>query len=377
MAQMMAGRGRLHGIDALRGIAATAVVFHHVIWLLGLKIEPFMQPAAAYFGLGVPLFFIISAIAMFHTYDGRMIEPGAEQRFFIKRYFRLLPLMVAVYLAYNGFLYGLYGAGFANLTSVRVFADVSLLFALIPQASAGPVPAAWSIGVEMLFYILVPLALRLCADIRVAFALLALAYAVSWDFQASLDPAKLPNQWYTAINPVLFIPCFLIGIAIQRLHSSTLAARATPMAGNIAIIASLVVLVMLITQTSALQTTNAGTSYWMKVHVFSLFFAIVVFFTTYAPSKVISNRATRFLGDLSYGIYLIHPPVIVLIVKPLLPELRVVAASDDGLLFILCSAATLAVTIILAWVAHLTIEKPGIALGNRLAAKVGRAAPHT
>jgi peptidoglycan/LPS O-acetylase OafA/YrhL len=223
---------RLHGIDALRGIAATAVVLHHVIWLLGLDIRAFMHPAAAYFGLGVPLFFIISAVALFHTYDGRMSRPGAECKFFIKRYFRLLPLMITVYIAYNGLLYAWYSAGFDNLVSVRLLADISLLFALVPQAAAGPVPASWSIGVEMLFYVLVPLALRLCTDIRVAVALLILGYAISWDFQASLDPAKLPNEWYTAINPVLFIPCFLIGIIIQRLNGSRIAALSRPMIGR-------------------------------------------------------------------------------------------------------------------------------------------------
>jgi peptidoglycan/LPS O-acetylase OafA/YrhL len=365
---------RLHGIDALRGVAATGVALHHVVWLLNLEIRPFMYPIAAFFGLGVPLFFIISAIALFHTYDGRMNEANAEYKFFVKRYFRLLPLMLVIYVAHNIAIEIRYGVGFTNLFSSRIITDLTLLFALVPQASVGPVPAAWSIGVEMLFYILVPLALKVCADIRIALALLIVGYAISWDFQAGLDPAKLPNQWYTAINPVLFIPCFLIGIIIQRLNGSYIAKNISPGGGSAILLIAFIALVTVVAQPQLLHNSHAGKAYWLKVHFFSLFFAVLVFVATYAPSILISNRVTRFLGDLSYGIYLIHAPVIAQIVKPILPTIKTMAGGDASLTFILCAVVTLMITIPLAWVAHHLIEKPGIALGNRLARRIGGSA---
>jgi peptidoglycan/LPS O-acetylase OafA/YrhL len=124
--------------------------------------------------------------------------------------------------------------------------------------------------------------------------------------------------------------------------------------------------------TDLLKSTHAGKAYWLKVHGFSLFFAVLVFFSTYAPSGVISNRVTRFLGELSYGIYLIHPPVIVLAIKPIfLPHLTKLASGDAGLIFILCALTTMTITIFLAWIAFHVVEKPSIVFGNRLAGQVG------
>jgi peptidoglycan/LPS O-acetylase OafA/YrhL len=166
---------RLHGLNALRGVAATAVVLHHVIWLLQLKITPFMTPASGYFGLGVPLFFMISAMAMFHVYEGKMHLPSAERAFLIKRYFRLLPLMIVVYFAYNGALQFLYGAWFGGFSITAAVVNISLLFALVPNLSGGPTQAAWSIGIEMLFYLMLPLALRIFITLRTTIIVLLLS----------------------------------------------------------------------------------------------------------------------------------------------------------------------------------------------------------
>jgi peptidoglycan/LPS O-acetylase OafA/YrhL len=180
----------------------------------------------------------------------------------------------------------------------------------------------------------------------------------------------MPNQYYHAINPILFLPCFMLGIFIYRLKNSWLAVSLKPWAGNSAVLFAFIALVLLLSQPGVWSAPNAGVSYWLKVHVFSLFFAVLVFVATYASSAFITNMVTDYLGKLSYSIYLIHAPVIVLAVKPLVPNLTLLSGGDPNLMFLLCSFATLAITLPLAHLAYEFIEKPGIAMGVKVARRL-------
>ncbi|WP_371807860.1 acyltransferase family protein [Ruegeria sp. HKCCA0235A] len=58
---------RAHGLDSLRGIAASAVVFVHAVKIHPLGVD-YTDWGVDYFSMGVPLFFIISAMSMSLAY---------------------------------------------------------------------------------------------------------------------------------------------------------------------------------------------------------------------------------------------------------------------------------------------------------------------
>lgn len=83
------GRGRLYGLDVLRGVAAFAVAAHHMSRTYGLPQIP-VNPQIA-----VDLFFILSGLVMTRTYENSLRNDLTTLRFIGLRYRRLfLPLAV-------------------------------------------------------------------------------------------------------------------------------------------------------------------------------------------------------------------------------------------------------------------------------------------
>src|SRR5690348_12833235 len=84
---------RLNGLDALRGVAALVVAFHHLSVISvsrGLGELPF---------LAVDLFFVISGFVMARTYEERLQTTLSTPRFILLRYKRLwLPLAIGTML---------------------------------------------------------------------------------------------------------------------------------------------------------------------------------------------------------------------------------------------------------------------------------------
>src|ERR1700722_13356489 len=74
-------------LDAMRGVAALAVVVFHIPELFGL-------PHQASSGLAVDLFFILSGCVVEHAYGGHLRREMAFSRFIIVRMIRLYPLYV-------------------------------------------------------------------------------------------------------------------------------------------------------------------------------------------------------------------------------------------------------------------------------------------
>src|SRR5262245_61697811 len=78
---------RLYGLDALRGVAALAVLFHHYEVIFG---------STHYFSrayLAVDVFFMISGYVMARTYEGRLGNSLSAVQFLWIRIKRLWPTM--------------------------------------------------------------------------------------------------------------------------------------------------------------------------------------------------------------------------------------------------------------------------------------------
>ena len=88
--------------------------------------------------------------------------------------------------------------------------------------------------------------------------------------------------------------------------------------------------------------------------------------------KIFSNPLSRWIGDVSYGVYLLH----LLVMLPVCGWLGV-SFPDLAPLPRLLTALTLTcvLTYGAAWLCYRFIEEPGIALGRRIASRFQRAKP--
>ena len=149
-------KGRLlPGIHGLRGIAALAVVLFHLKHIVGIAPTDFFEFIGRDFGFSVHLFFIVSAFSLCHSTEPMLNRPNWLQDYFIKRFFRIAPLfyfMILLELVRQIFMAG------------RIMKDLDVIllnftftFGFVPFSDF--VWGGWSVGVEMIFYVIFPVLL--------------------------------------------------------------------------------------------------------------------------------------------------------------------------------------------------------------------------
>lgn len=156
-------------IDALRGWAILLVVLTHAaqgqfaIDALGqaqphsvvLELPGWLHQICAAAGAGVDLFFVVSALSL--TLSWRARGETSWRDYLIRRFFRIAPMFyagVALYLALYGWgprLYAPNGIGPGD-----VLLTLGLFHVWSMQALNSVVPGDWSIGVEAMFYLILP-----------------------------------------------------------------------------------------------------------------------------------------------------------------------------------------------------------------------------
>jgi exopolysaccharide production protein ExoZ len=155
---MDGGPAKLVAIQALRAVAATSVLLHHVAFF-----------SLTTFGSGVDLFFVISGFVMAISSWTEFAERGAPRRFARRRLTRIVPLYwIATFIVVAQFLY-------ANGRLPSTEALLRSLF-FYPFAAKNPLlNPGWTLNYEMLFYAI----FALCLLMRPRRGILACATVLS------------------------------------------------------------------------------------------------------------------------------------------------------------------------------------------------------
>ena len=111
----------------------------------GVPRDPWFATLAGHFYLSVQLFFVISAFSLYHS---SRYAPARYPAYLVKRFFRIAPLYY-VMLGYVVWRIGFPGWG-------EFLANATFTFNLFPGLEQGMVFAGWSVGVEMIFYLMLP-----------------------------------------------------------------------------------------------------------------------------------------------------------------------------------------------------------------------------
>lgn len=359
-------------LDGLRGTAALWVLLSHVQILSGLR----RIPVLSWGGLAVDLFMMLSGLLMAHHYLLRQAsEPWADPRtwfvFWTRRFFRIAPLyylLLAVAIALAPWLgqardavamawpaAGTEAARYAGFDLANLIAHLSFTFGALPSyAFRTPLPD-WSIGLEMQFYLFFPFAMLMIQRFGLLAAGIAMAlagFALQWQFAEFFGGFSMPS----------FLPLklhvFVIGIwiAVSRARG----AMRWPLAVSAAL-----------TLAEALHVGSfeaAG-----RVLLVVALFYVMSDGSLPAPAPVLrglarlraafSGRVCRFVGDASYGLYLVH--LLVLIpVAGFLAQVPAYVEAPAGVRFALCLFGAAPISLLLAWLGHRAVEMPGIRLGK-------------
>ena len=146
----------VRALDGVRGIAAILVVVHHCMFgglstFVGSYPSRLVEATSGYFMLGVDVFFVLSGylITSLLLLDRR--RPRYYQNFYWKRAFRILPPLILVLLSSH---YMGYTPWFGVITGLLFVANLPTLFGL-PEY--GPY---WSLAIEEQFYLAWPSVVR-------------------------------------------------------------------------------------------------------------------------------------------------------------------------------------------------------------------------
>jgi peptidoglycan/LPS O-acetylase OafA/YrhL len=155
------GEKRLLGIEGMRAVAATSVLVYHV-WLIG-KVTP-AQPHGVDFGSlsqlfwhlqsGVTLFFVLSGFLLYRPYVAAALrsQPAPSLHAYLtNRALRILPaywtILLFTAIAFQRDLFRQPESLFANLFFAQIYVPSFVRTGIIP---------AWSLAVEVTFYLLLP-----------------------------------------------------------------------------------------------------------------------------------------------------------------------------------------------------------------------------
>lgn len=202
----------LPGIHGLRGIAALAVVLFHIVHIANISVPPPFSFIASDFDKGVHLFLVLSAFSLMHSTEHTLHRPTWATEYFVKRFFRIAPLFYCILVGMV--LWPSLKAHDLTVSLESLILNLTFTFSLAPWT--GIVRAGWTVGVEMLFYALLPILLLTVRSSKGTLMLLVVSILVSYAsrvilnshfentvplYQYNLAPFSLPtNLCYFALG---------------------------------------------------------------------------------------------------------------------------------------------------------------------------------
>lgn len=194
----------LPGIHGLRALAALSVLLFHQA--PNLTLPAFAAPVASHGGMGVQLFFLLSAFSLVHSTQRRVGEPHWLGDYALKRCFRIVPLFYAamvIFILHDRIIWEIWQPPW------KIVLNASLLYNLVPGLHQSIVWAGWTIGIETLFYILFPFLLVFAHGIWRRLLLLAVCVAVSLSYSRAAASLDSIEESYKYMNLLVFLPASL------------------------------------------------------------------------------------------------------------------------------------------------------------------------
>lgn len=270
---------------------------------------------------------------MAHLYLGKPASISAVLLYARNRIARVYPLFAAVVIA-SAVLFAVYGKKFP----FRLTAEKTLEHLLLH----GDAITLWTVSVEFQFYAIFAAIwvgyYSLCrSSDRILIGLIFLTIAALW--------YRGFNEDRIAIDGYLHV--FLVGLLVEQAYRHRTLWAAERWAGFLIFPLLALYAVAFFFWTSVFGGREMYNLLWLVASVGVLVWAVLV-----APAstgaRLLASKPMVWLGNISFGIYLLHRPV-QWFWQSLLP-----AATSGYMVFVL----TVIASVLLAWLASVLIEKP-------------------
>lgn len=357
---MRGGQVRYDYIDALRGYAILLVIFVHSSQVIG-GLQAYVYQIGDQGARGVQLFFVASAITLCMSW--RRHHDGVRA-FYVRRVFRIAPMFWLAILYFTL----VDGLGPRGLEPDGIGAKHILLTGLfshgfLPSTFSSVVPGGWSIAVEMMFYAIFPILVSNINSWRASATAAAIALAPAALTYASIQSAAKqvePQSWsviyqvFSTLNFVHQIPVFFIGMAAYFIIRDE-EYEVTRRPFQVAFISLLPVIVIL----EGYYRFGIRWAEFGFHSAFAVLFAGIAITLARTSRTIFINPYIIWIGKISFSGYLWH-----------LALIHAVPANFSKLSpmmnFVWFYLALIALTVAASSVTYLVVEKPFVALGNKV-----------
>lgn len=337
-------------IDGLRFLAIfSVVVIMHITNYLDEKFygdalitNEFWENFVLEGGNGVSLFFVISGFILslpFAKWRLRNEKRVILRNYFLRRVTRLEPpYIIALLILFVGYVWVLEMYSFSELIP-RLIASIFYLHTIIYNEFPWVLPVAWSLEVEVQFYILAPF---FCLVFLIKKAW------VRWLISTSiiLLSAVVWFDYWHVTNVFNYLHYFFMGILLSDLYTMKVVLFRKK---NWGFIAGLLAL------TGFIFIPSINNFYGYLVKIACMFFLIHTVLTVDRMKKIFSVDALVIIGGMCYSIYLLHFAII-----SLTGQLIMRSGLDYGnITFVLLYAFLMIIlVVIISGLYFLLIEKP-------------------
>jgi peptidoglycan/LPS O-acetylase OafA/YrhL len=296
--------GRFLAIDGLRGHLAFGVFIHHsIIWFFYLKTGQWVSPPSnlyAHFGqTSVAFFFMITGFLFFSKILDGKTKKIDWLRLYVSRFLRLMPLYCIAMSALFLIVLILSGANVNEQVSTLLRKIIQWMsFTILGNPDINGVErtsiimsgVTWSLPYEWFFYLILP-AFALLNRVRVGWGYLVIsAVAVILIF----IKGTVPYHWLSfagGMSAAYFVRFeYMCKIFRKRIFS--------------------VVVILLISTTVIFYPSTHGL---MQISMLSAAFIVIA--GGNGVFGLLTNNISRILGEMAYGIYLLHGILLFILFK--------------------------------------------------------------
>ena len=283
---------RVEFLDFLRGVAIFLVFLAHTHHLVNID---FVHQFGNLFSRGVQLFYLVSGYTIFMIYIDRLHNKNDFNKYLIKRFFRIMPLLYILIPVYY-FTFGLSLKFDSSLPDwYHIVSQYTLLFGFHPDTMSSIIAPAWSIFDEFLFYIVFSLIL-FKFNIR-----LFNGKIIIFLFIMSFFTFVISNIYYSDyinfktflfFSPLIQVYIFFMGGGILMFKNYI----------KITKFYFILTIIVLLSYSLVLSSTT------LSVYLTTVLFSIIILYLSQNTIKY--NNILLFLGKISFSFYLIHYGVI-------------------------------------------------------------------
>lgn len=335
-------------LHALRGVAALVVLFTHM--------QDRVEEAFPYLtfshifngGAAVVFFYVLSGLVVGASLAKVGVSYSSTTTFFHRRFFRIMPLMFVTVTI--GGLYLLYIDPHMKYSLIpKEYGEFTLLKFITSYVgySLKPNPPIWSIFVELVASLLIPL--MILYGNKISQMVLVFAACVVLSF----IPINFHHHWN------FYMICFFLGLSVlvwgrwfsERM--SQLSIRAF----------WLIVAILLVSFYAARRVADAGFGDLWIVYWETAFVTPLVAIIYYMPERfsLLSSKAFKFLGDISFSLYLTHFLLLIVLLNAITSLF-----GNAGLAALLFCTLSVLFCVLTAWISYRNIEIKGIKLGENV-----------